>query len=86
MRFPTIRARRYYRNCAALDYGLEELVGVVCSVCYHILTLHTGYELVGLSHIVLLPSSQRESQRIAEAVDTHMDLCAEPTPATTKGL
>ena len=40
-----------------LDHGLEELVGVVCSVCNHILTLHTSYELVGLSHIVLLSSS-----------------------------
>ena len=65
---------------------LTKLAGVICAVCNHILTVHIGYERLGLSDIVLLPSGQSESQRVAEAVDTDMDLCSEPTSATTEGL
>ena len=35
---------------------------------------------------MLLPSGQSVSQRVAEAVDTDMDLCSEPTSAATEGL
>ena len=44
------------------------------------------YEFLSLSDIVFLPSGQPESQRVAESVDTDMDLCAEPTSAATEGL
>ena len=56
------------------------------SVCDHILTIESVYEFLSLSDIVLLPSGQPESQRVAESVDTDMDLCAEPTSAATEGL
>ena len=50
------------------------------------LTLDPGYELGSLSDIVFLPSGQPIPQGIAEAIHTYVDLCSEPTSASTKGL
>ena len=83
---PPVGARRYYRNCTALDDRLDELVGVVSSVCEHVLTIESVYEFLSLSNIVLLPSGQPESQRVAKSVYTDMDLRAEPTSTATESL
>ena len=83
---PPVGARRCYRNCIAPDDRLKELVRVVCSVCNHILTIESIYEFLSLGDIVLLPSGQPVSQRVAESVDTDMDLCTEPTSAAPEGL
>ena len=81
-----VGARRNYRNCTAPDYRLDELVGVVSSVCDHILAIESVYEFLSLSNIVFLPSGQPESQGVAKSVYTDMDLRAEPTSAATESL
>lgn len=81
-----VRARRYHWHCTAPDYRLDELVGVVGSVCEHILAVESVYEFLSPSNIVLLPSGQPESQRVAKSVYTNMDLCAEPTSTATESL
>ena len=43
-------------------------------------------EFLSPGDIVLMPCGQFESERVAEPVDTYMDLRAEPTPAATKSL
>ena len=62
------------------------MISVVCAVGYHMLTLGTGYEFGSLSHFVLLSSGQRKSQGIAQTIDTHVDLCREPSTTATEGL
>ena len=61
-------------------------MGIVSTVCDHMLTFNASYELLSLSDIVLLSSGQHEPQGIAEAIDGHVDLCSEPTSASTEGL
>ena len=65
---------------------LRKLIGVVCTICNHMLTLHTGYELLCLCDIVLLACGQREPQGIAKTIHTHMDLRGEPASASTNRL
>jgi hypothetical protein len=45
-----------------------------------------SYQLLGLGDVVALPSGQRKSQWITEAINTYMDFRAEPASAPAQGL
>jgi hypothetical protein len=45
-----------------------------------------SYQLLGLGDVMVLSPSQRKSQWIAEAIDTHMDFRAKSASTPTKGL
>ena len=44
---------------------------------YHIVALNAVYQFISLSDVVCLTLSERESQWIAQSVNTHMHLRAE---------
>lgn len=79
-------ARRYHGERPTLEYRSEEVTGVVRAICDHIRTRETGDEPLRLGHIVCFSSCQRKAQRVAERIDTDMDLGAEPAAAPSQRL
>tara|TARA_B100002003_G_C13650691_1_gene331094 strand:- start:99 stop:254 length:156 start_codon:yes stop_codon:yes gene_type:complete len=45
-----------------------------------------GDQRLSLGNVVALPSGQRKPQWVAETINAHMDLRAEPASAPAKGL
>ena len=54
------------------------------AVRYHIVALNAVYQFISLSDVVCLTPSERESQWIAQSVNTHMHLRAEAASASSQ--
>ena len=75
-----------YRDCSAVPDDLEEIIGVLCPVCNHMVTGVLSYQSLCLGDVMDLSCCQLESQRVPQAIHTHVDFGAEPCSAAAKGL
>ena len=66
--------------------GAEERVGVIGGVGDHVVTCIRSDQSLRLGAVMALPPSQDEAQGVAQAIDAHMDLGAEPAATTPQGL
>ena len=74
------------RNHPSFSDQLHEPIRVVPLVGYHILSLVSVYQLLGLCYVVSLSTRQRESEWVAISVDIDVDLRAESAPTPTERL
>ena len=71
--------RRYYSRCSTLRHILPERIRVISLVHYDPLALYIFHQFLRSGDVVLLTRRQNELQRVAQSVNTRVNLRAEST-------
>jgi len=78
-----IATRRNHRLSATTENSLTKIIGIIGFVSKHKIALVAKNQSFCLSDIMSLPTSECETQRIAQSIDVYMNLGTEAATAAT---
>lgn len=73
-------------NSASGFNEFEHMIGVISSISDDEVTVMISKQFNHLSYVVSLPASQHDGERIAQGINTYVDLGAESASAATQSL